>query len=341
MNKKQIKNTKWSLLIYVVLLLIIGLVALYSATSSLKFMEFKKQLIWIAISIPIFLLFYFIDYRIIAKLAMPLYIVSIILLVVVLFTASIHGASSWFNLGGFTLQPAEFAKIAVVLFLAVVLEQITIKGEKEINKPTRLLLVLGIALLPIGLIVLQPDYGTAMAYIFALTFMLFTAGIDKKYIFVSVLLVVIVIPLLYFFVLPEHAKDRIDVFLNPYSDPRGAGYNIIQSKLAIGGGRLSGQGLLKGTQTHLGFLYPKTTDFIFAVIGEEMGFITCVGIVILYVLLITKCIVIAKTAQDDLGSYIVIGLTRNIAISRIRKYRYDNWVATNHRSTITFYKLWW
>ena len=156
---------------------------------------------------------------------------------------------------------------------------------------------------------MQPDLGTATAYIFALIFILFVAGIDKRYIIVAITLVVILVPLLYMFVLPEHAKARIDVYLNPESDPRGDGYNIIQSKIAIGAGGLLGLGYLQGTQTHLGYLYPKTTDFIFSVIGEEFGFIVCSIIVIIYVLLITKCIHVAKTASDNLGSYLVIGLT--------------------------------
>ena len=138
--------------------------------------------------------------------------------------------------------------------------------------------------------------------------MLFTAGIKKRYIISSILIVLISLPLLYFFVLPEHAKTRIDVFLNPDLDPRGAGYNVIQSKLAIGAGEFLGMGLLKGNQTQLGFLYPKTTDFIFAVIGEEMGFIVAATVIITYVILITRAIYIAKTSKDNLGSYIAIGI---------------------------------
>lgn len=110
------------------------------------------------------------------------------------------------------------------------------------------------------------------------------------------------------FVLPEHAKTRIEIFLNPEKDPRGAGYNIIQSKLAIGAGQLFGMGMLKGNQTQLGFLYPKTTDFIFAVIGEEFGFIVSGAIIVIYVVLITKAIYVAKTAKDDMGSYIAMGI---------------------------------
>lgn len=191
--------------------------------------------------------------------------------------------------------------------------------------------------MPVLLIALEPDYGTATSYIFGLVFILFVAGIDKRYIIIAITLVVILVPLLYFFVLPDHAKARIDVYLNPYSDPRGDGYNIIQSEIAIGAGGLLGLGFLKGTQTHLGYLYPKTTDFIYSVIGEEFGFIMCSIIVIIYVMLITKCINVAKTAEDNLGSYIAIGLSRNFIFSCTRKYWYDNRAITYYGSTITIY----
>lgn len=194
--------------------------------------------------------------------------------------------------------------------------------------------------MPVALIAIEPDYGTAMGYIFALIFILYVAGIDKRYIIVAFTIVVITLPLLYFFVLPEHAKARIDVYLNPNLDPRGDGYNIIQSKIAIGAGQLFGLGFLKGTQTHLGYLYPKTTDFIYSVIGEEFGFITCSIIVILYVMLITKCINVAKNADDNLGSYIVMGLSRNNIFPCIRKYRNDNRTSSNYRSSASIYKLW-
>ena len=118
MNKKRLKNTEWKILIYVILLLIIGLIALYSASASNEFSEFKKQIIWIAIGIPLLFLMMFIDYKILARFSWIFYIISIILLVLVLFTEEINGASSWFNIGSFSMQPAEFAKIAVILFLA-------------------------------------------------------------------------------------------------------------------------------------------------------------------------------------------------------------------------------
>jgi len=139
--------------------------------------------------------------------------------------------------------------------------------------------------------------------------MLFVSGIDRKYIITAIILVVIAAPLTYKFVLPDHAKRRIDVFLNPESDPKGSGYNVLQSKIAIGAGELTGMGILNGNQTQMGYLSPKTTDFIYSVIGEEMGFVISGAVVIIYVTLITRALYVAKTAKDDLGSYIAAGIS--------------------------------
>lgn len=308
MKRKILKNIEWGILICTIALVAIGLVALTSATQNSDYDELKKQIIWVVISFPILIIIIFIDYNIIAKISPILYGIILILLFAVLFTEPINGATSWFGVGSFSVQPAEFAKIICILMLALLISKIQKNGKDEISKISKLFLILIIFAVPVILIIKQPDYGTALAFVMALIFMLFTAGIKKRYIIISLILVVIAIPLLYFFVLPEHAKTRIDVYLNPELDPRGAGYNIIQSKLAIGAGQLLGMGLFKGNQTQLGFLYPKTTDFIFSLIAEEMGFIIAAMIIILYVILITKAIFVAKTAKDDLGSYIAIGI---------------------------------
>jgi rod shape determining protein RodA len=337
MNKRAIKNTEWGILICVVLLVIIGLVALYSATINSELYEFKKQCIWILISIPIMIAVMCIDYNIIARISPYLYGMLILLLVAVLFTKPINGATSWFNIGFFAFQPAELGKVFIIVFLSYVIVNIQKKSKNEINKLSKLAIILSTIGLPIILIVIQPDYGTAIAYIISLVLMLYVSGIDKKYIIISFAILLITVPLMYLFILPEHAKTRIDVYLNPNIDPRGAGYNIIQSKIAIGAGKLFGMGWLKGTQTHLGFLYPKTTDFIFSMIGEEFGFIVCSLIIVIYVILITKGINVAKTARDDLGSYIAMGIVRNIFISCSREYRDDNWSFAYNRSAITIY----
>lgn len=164
-------------------------------------------------------------------------------------------------------------------------------------------------MVPILLVIKQPDYGTAMVMLAIIAFMLFVGGLDYKYVIAAVIVVVVGIPLAYQYVLPEHAKDRITVFLNPETDPQGAGYNIIQAKLAVGSGQMWGMGLLEGNQTQLGYLPMKVTDFIYAVISEEMGFVFSVAVVGLFVLLIIRGYTIAKTSEDVYGSLIATGIT--------------------------------
>ena len=308
MGKKLLKNTEWTILIVSVILAVIGLVALFSATQSTEYAEFRRQVQWILISIPFLILASIIDYNVIVRFSTLAYIVIIGLLIGVLFTEPISGASSWFKLGeSLSFQPSELGKIVIILFLAFLINKMQIKGRKEINKIWKLAIVLIFAAIPVALIVKEPDNGTALAYISAILFMIFASGIDKKYIILAVVLIAVTAPVIYAN-LPEHALKRIEVFLNPGIDPRGAGYNILQSKLAIGAGEIFGMGLFKGNQTQLGFLHPKTTDFIFSAIGEEMGFVVAGAIIVIYVVMITKIIYIAKTAKDNIGSYIAIGI---------------------------------
>ena len=309
MKKRFLRNVEWGILICSLILLLIGLVALFSATQESGYSEFKKQILWFTISIPIIIIVMLIDYNTIAKFSPFFYGVFILLLIGVLFTEPVNGATSWYEITEtLKFQPSELAKIFVIMFVSTVMVRIQKNNKNEINKLLKLLLILLIIGVPLVLIAMQPDYGTAMAFIVAVCLMLFAAGIDKKYIIVAFLIIAISLPLAYIYILPEHAKTRIQVYLNPDIDPRGAGYNIIQSKLAIGAGQLFGMGLLKGNQTQLGYLYPKTTDFIFSVIGEELGFICAATVIVLYVVMITKSIYVAKTAKNDLGSYIAIGI---------------------------------
>lgn len=261
MEKKFLKNIDWSILISSVILLVIGLIALFSASSSDDYDEFRKQLIFIIASIPILIFTIIINYKTFIKLSMIMYIIIIGLLVGVLFTPEINGATSWYSIGNFTLQPSEFAKIAIVLFFSYMVCQFQKKNKNEINKWWKLGILLVIVAIPILLILKQPDYGTAMAFVVAIIAILFVAGIDKKYIIASILLIIILLPILYFFVLPDHAKSRINVFINPYSDPRGAGYNVLQSKLAIGSGELFGMGLLNGNQTQMRLFISQNNRF--------------------------------------------------------------------------------
>lgn len=308
MNRKILRNIEWSILICVFLLIIIGCLALFSATQNTGHDELIKQLVWLGISIPIVIAIISIDYELILKSAPIGYGIILLLLIAVLFTPAINGANSWFIIGPVSIQPAEFAKIFVILLLASVISKVQKDGKEEVSNPIKLGLCLLVVIVPVLLIIRQPDYGTAIAFVIATIFMLYVSGINRKYIIAALLITAIGLPLMYFFILPEHAKIRIDVFLNPNLDPRGSGYNIIQSKLAIGSGQLFGMGYKQGNQTQLGYLYPKTTDFIFSVIGEEMGFVIGGLVILLYIIMITKIIYIAKTARNDKGSYIAIGI---------------------------------
>lgn len=308
MSKKFFKNIEWSILICVSILIAIGCVSLYSATQSTEHEELFKQLIWLAVSIPIVIAVIIVDYELIIKAAPVGYVIMLFFLVAVLLTKPINGATSWFIIGSVSIQPSEFAKIFVIMTLAFMISRIQEKDKDEISKPLKLGICLLVLFIPILLIAKQPDYGTAIAFVIATIFMLFVSGINKKYIIIALALTLVILPIMYFFVLPDHAKTRIDVFLNPDLDPRGSGYNVIQSKLAIGSGQLFGMGVTLGNQTQLGYLYPKTTDFIFSVIGEEMGFVIAALVIILYMILITKIIYVAKTSKDDKGSYVAIGI---------------------------------
>ena len=308
MKNKILKNIEWPVVICVMILIFISCVELYSVTGSSDYAELKKQLIWFAISIPIMFGIVSIDYNIIVKFSKVLYVIMIVLLIGVMFTKPINGATSWYNIGAVSFQPSEFAKICVIISFSSVIVKIQKNGKELINKPIQLLRSLAVVAIPVLLIVFQPDFGTAIAFCIATALILIVSGLDKKYIITAIIAVIIALPILYFFVLPNHAKTRIDVFLNPNLDPRGSGYNVLQSKLAIGSGQFFGMGIKNGSQTQLGYLYPQTTDFIYSAIGEEMGFVVAAAVIVLYILLITRAIKIAKTAKDDLGSYIASGI---------------------------------
>ena len=310
MNIKKLRKIDWLILICALMLCGVGLIALFSASYDSDLDEFRKQAIWMGISIGIMIIVMFIDYKILIKLSPILYGISIIALIAVLFTKPINGARSWFNIkdGLFSFQPAEMAKVFIILFVAYVISLIQREGRNEINRIPKLAIILATIGVTVVLIIVEPDYGTAAAYILAFLLMIFVAGIDKKYIIIAVAIVTIGVPLAYNFFLLAHAKQRIDTFLHPESDPRGSGYNVLQSKLAIGAGQITGMGVLEGNQTQLGYLYPKTTDFIFSVIGEEMGFVVAGGVILLNVIIITRAIQIAKGIKDEAGAYVAIGI---------------------------------
>ena len=310
MFRTLLKNTDLILLIAVICLVIIGIIGIYSAgynDESLKD-DYFKQFIWLIISLVALAVVWLIDYNIFGILSIPLYIVCMVLLVLVLFTEPIYGATSWFQIGSVSIQPSEITKIIYILLSAKFLEYILSKDKKAVNKWYNIAILFIIMLVPVALILKQPDFGTAAVFLFITIFMLFKAGINYKYILAGILLLIVLVPTVYFFVLNDVQKDRILVFLDPELDPLGSGYNAIQSKIAVGSGKLFGTGLLKGTQTQFGYLPVKTSDFIFSVISEEMGFIISTLIVIIYTVLLIRLVNISKTAKNTYGSLVAIGI---------------------------------
>ena len=304
------KHVDFTLIFLVTGLCILGLLVIYSTTHQENINEgvmqiTRRQLIHILTGFFFCLLVTIIDYHDIVKIAIPLFSLSLIMLVyVIFFGKNVGGSRRWIQLAGFEFQPAEFAKITLIIFLADFLN----KQKEEI--PNFLYFSLpffftGILML---LIYKQPDLGTAIVFFAITLLMIFIAGISWKYIIAVFIILVSLFPIGWSF-LKDYQKSRLLLFLNPEMDPLGAGYNIIQSKVAIGSGGLFGQGLFSGIQSQLKFLPAQHTDFVFAVIGEELGFMGALLLISLFILVLWKGIRIAQEAPDILGTLIATGVT--------------------------------
>ena len=312
MLRNLLKNTDYIILICVLLLMIIGVIGIYTAgySTQLNKTEYIKQIVWIGIVSVIMVVIWMVDYNIFDIFGYLIYLVHLVLLVAVLFTPKLMGASSWFNLGSFLYQPSELMKIGYILCMAKFMTIYKTKsGISEKGSRIFLSIIMMILfLLPFVLILLQPDFGTAVVFVVITAFMIFKMGIKYRYVVALILLILVLIPLLYFFVLNPTQQQRIKVFLDPTLDPLGSGYNAIQSQIAIGSGMIFGTGLLKGAQTQFGYLPIKSTDFIFSVISEELGFVFSILIVILFVVLIIRIVLVANLAKDEFASLVAIGI---------------------------------
>jgi rod shape determining protein RodA len=303
------------LLFFAILILSgIGLVVLYSATRSMAVgdMLMIKQIIGIALGVVLALIISTIDYKDFKVLGIVFYLISIFLLVYVHFKGTIGksmDSNSWISLpGGFSFQPSEIAKIAFVIVISIFLDRIK-EGQGQHN----FLKLIIYSVIPLGLVLAQPDYGTALVFVFILCIMLFIYGIKYKYIFGTFLLSIPALGLIWISPLLNDArKNRIRVFLDPNLDKQGASYQIERSMRTIGSGQTYGKGILQGVQTQRGTVPVKESDFIFTVIGEELGFVGSTIIIGLIFFILIRCIYIAKNSRDFFGSMLVIGLTAMI-----------------------------
>lgn len=286
---------------------IAGLAAVYSATRSF---ESNTNIAVQSVSFLIGLICVFvigkIDYESCGGMSPYIYgfCSALLILVLIVGKSGNWGAQSWIRIGPVGIQPSEIAKIGFIITFSY---HLTYIGNK-INKPlSLLLLILHLAFL-VFLIMLQPDAGSAMVFGFIFIVLIFTAGLSRKYIISAAALGTLSLPLIYMFVLDSYQKQRIKVFFNPELDKLNSGYNVIQSKIAVGSGELYGKGFLSGTQNQLGILPTKHTDFIFSTIAEEWGFIGAVLIVFLLFFIIFRCIKTAKNADTPYGKYISLGV---------------------------------
>jgi rod shape determining protein RodA len=249
-----------------------------------------------------------IDIRFIAKLAWPSYFVALVLLVLVMRVGHVgKGAQRWIELGGLQLQPSELMKIALVLALASWFHR---ASWERIGNPLFLIPPVLAVLVPVGLIVKEPNLGTAVITALLGAAMFFAAGV-RWWKFLLVSLPVPFAAKLAYGHLHDYQRARIDTFLKPENDPLGAGYNIIQSKIALGSGGMWGQGYLQGTQGHLDFLPEKQTDFIFTMIGEEFGFVGGVVVMGLLCLIVVGGMLIALRCRHQFGRLVALGIATN------------------------------
>lgn len=305
-RNKRLKKFDFTLFFTVIILCIYGLVLIKSATLNLNTNSYIiSQSASIILGLIAILALILIDYKILGRLYIPIYILSNLLLVAVLifgFGEIDWGSRSWLDIGGIVFQPAEFVKIGLIISLSKFIDN----HKHSLNQPRTLFKILAFAGLPIMLIMLQPDAGTAMVFVFFIAAMLFIAGLDWKYIKSAIAIFLVSLPFIWFN-LDTYQKNRIFDFLNP-GDMSGTGYQMTHGKIAIGSGKFWGRGLFNGVQVQNNYVPEAPTDFIFSVLVEELGFVGGIFLIILYLILIYRMIKIAQESKDLFGSLMVVGV---------------------------------
>lgn len=309
-DRRLIVHFDWVLLAIVILISAAGIANLYSTGSSLAPAGAKslymKQMYWFAAGLVFMVLAAAVDYHFLVRHAYWIYgAIVLLLFLVIIYGNMVHGSQRWLSLGPVSLQPSEFAKIALVLVLT---RYIADSQAGEAYEIRNLLLPLGIVLLPVILVAREPDLGTALFLVIVAASMIFFIGVKRKTILVFASTAVVLLPLFWFF-LKDYQRERIFTFFNPERDPLGAGYHIIQSVIAIGSGGFLGKGFLKGTQSQLKFLPEQQTDFVFSVFAEEWGFAGALVLLILFLSLLLWGIRIARNSRDLPGTLIAFGIT--------------------------------
>lgn len=305
--KSYWKNFDWIIFAPIFLLVVFGLLEIYSVAlgqENVDFINFKKQLFFAAMGFFLLFVFAFWSSSVWKNLSPYLYwLGALLLLILFIFGHSIRGHQSWFALGGFKLQPVEFAKIILILFLSKFFSDLATR-VKQLRHFVYSALAAGIFIV---LVLLQPDLGSALILGSIWLIIVIAAGFNRRYFLIVGLILAVVSIFSWFFLLQDYQKERLFTFLNPTSDALESGYNISQAMIAIGSGGLTGQGIGFGSQSQLKFLPEAHTDFIFSVVAEELGFLGVSLILAFYFIFFFRCFKVMKKINNDFGLYFLIG----------------------------------
>jgi len=300
------KKSDWVLYIVTILLVAFGLAVLYSILinqESPDLARFGRQVIFVAVGLVLMLIFSFVDYRFFNSYRTVLYITGIILLLLVLVLGqNIRGSTRWFGFFGQTFQPVELVKLFLVFWLAGYLA----KYGRQFFHFKHIVISGSMIIVPAVLVALEPKMGYAIMFILFWIIMLFLLKVRLWHLVVILLLIAVIGSIAWLFILEDYQKDRILTFIDPARDPLGRGYNVKQSIIAVGSGQIMGRGLGLGPQSQLNFLPEQETDFIFAVIAEEMGMIGSLLIISFYIILLYRIYLITKQIRENFGLFLVL-----------------------------------
>ena len=301
---QKIKNLDYILLISVVLLSMISVFVMYSTDGGEILFHTKNHFVKIIVFFPLMIIVALFNIKFWHNFSYFIYLIVILLLVwVSFFGIKASGSQRWMDVYFFVLQPSELMKIAIIMCLAKYYHRLKIEN---VNSFTSIIIVLSIIFIPIIFVISQPDLGTSILIALSGLIILWLGGVKVKYFIYSLITFLISLPFIISFLKP-YQKLRILTFLDPDRDPLGAGYQIIQSKIAIGSGGLNGKGFLKGTQSYLDFLPEKHTDFIFTLFSEEFGFIGSVALLILYSIIIFRIVRIGSISRSNFARLFCFG----------------------------------
>lgn len=304
-NERLLLSFDWLWLLAVLALAGSGLITIWSITRGTGLESyFGRQLLYLALSMGLFLIILLFDYHFFSDYIAIFYVAGIAVLVCVLFVGrTIHGTKGWLGLGSFAVQPSEIVKVLVIVALAKYYSDV----EREYLDLFELVIGGMIVLVPMILVMLQGDLGTAVTFLPIYIVLSFVAGLKRRYALALLLAGLLVAPVGWM-MLKEYQKDRIYTVFNPENDPRHLGYHTIQSKIAIGSGKFLGKGLKQGSQSQLGFLPARRTDFVFAVLAEEIGFIGSFSVLNLFLFVAVRLLQSAKEAKDKIGLMMLCGV---------------------------------